>query len=542
MRRIAVAMAALLVLVLAGCGADPDLEGRVAGAPTGKVAKVTALDNVFGADDHTVHIAVGGRVDWVNKGRNDHDIVPIGSEGWGAGQDAFEPGADYSHTFDQQGVYEYFCSLHGTEDGGMKGKVVVGDVADTPDTTTTVPEVAAKASGTTVAVPGDQPTIQKAVDAAAPGDLILVSPGVYKEAVQVPASKPYLTIRGLDRNTTILDGEFEKANGIMVVKAKGVAIENLTARNYTKNGFFWTGVDGYRGSYLTAIRNGDYGVYAFESVNGRLEHSYGTGSPDAGFYIGGCQPCNASITDVVSEWNGLGYSGTNAGGNLTIANSVFRHNRAGIVPNSGSYEPDYPQDDNTIVGNLVYDNNNPKTPAIDISITAMGNGILIAGGVNNHIEKNRVQDHTLGGIVVISYPENADWYWPATGNVVKDNVITGSGLGDLALWYDFDTKKGPGKGNCFAGNTFTSSAPKNLEAVAPCEGTGTGDMATGGFDIVQLAVNDGKPASVDYRKAELPPVPAQTNMPDAATAPGHPAIDGPVEIDLDAVKVPAPPA
>ena len=86
-------------------------------------------------------------------------------------------------------------------------------------------------------------------------------------------------------------------------------------------------------------------------------------------------------TNVVSEWNGLGYSGTNAGGNLVIASSIWRNNRAGIVPNSGSYEPDYPQRENVIVGNLVHDNSNGGTPAIDISITAMGNGILVAGGL-----------------------------------------------------------------------------------------------------------------------------------------------------------------
>jgi len=80
----------------------------------------------------------------------------------------------------------------------------------------------------------------------------------------------------------------------------------MTARNYRFNGFFWTGVEGYRGSYLTAIRNGDYGIYAFDSKNGLFEHSYGGGSPDAGFYIGQCNPCNAVLDDVLAENNGLG--------------------------------------------------------------------------------------------------------------------------------------------------------------------------------------------------------------------------------------------
>jgi hypothetical protein len=49
----------------------------------------------------------------------------------------------------------------------------------------------------------------------------------------------------------ILDGGFELDNGVRVTGAAGVAIENMTARNYTRNGFFWTGVEGYRASYLT---------------------------------------------------------------------------------------------------------------------------------------------------------------------------------------------------------------------------------------------------------------------------------------------------
>ena len=182
------------------------------------------------------------------------------------------------------------------------------------------------ASGTTISVPEDHQTIQAAVDAAKPGDMIMIGEGTYNEAVDVETDR--LTIRGADRNTTILDGQFKLENGIRVLSAKGVAVENLTARNYTTNGFFWTGVDGYRGSYLTTYRNGDYGIYAFDSVNGLLEHSYGSGSPDAGVYIGQCYPCNAVIDDFVSENNGLGYSGTNSGGNLAVINSVFRNNRA----------------------------------------------------------------------------------------------------------------------------------------------------------------------------------------------------------------------
>ncbi|MCX6524087.1 MAG: right-handed parallel beta-helix repeat-containing protein, partial [Actinobacteria bacterium] len=216
-------------------------------------------------------------------------------------------------------------------------------------------------SAMTIAVPADQPTIQDAVDAAKPGALILISPGVYNEDVDVTTDD--LTLRGLDRNTVILDGQFKLENGVRILEANGVVVENMTARNFTSNGFYWTGVEGYRGSYLTAYRNGDYGIYAFDAVNGQLDNSLGSGSPDAGFYIGECYPCNALIDNVISENNGLGYSGTNSGGDLYIVNSTFRNNRAGVVPNSGSYELCYPERDTTVVGNLVYENNNEVAPA-----------------------------------------------------------------------------------------------------------------------------------------------------------------------------------
>ena len=87
-------------------------------------------------------------------------------------------------------------------------------------------------------------------------------------------------------NKVILDGEFKLENGIRVLETDGVVLENMTARNYLSNGFFFTGSDYYRGSYLTAYRNGEYGRYAFDAYHGQWDNSLGWGSPDAGIYIG----------------------------------------------------------------------------------------------------------------------------------------------------------------------------------------------------------------------------------------------------------------
>lgn len=461
-------------------------------------------------------------------------------------------------------IFSLIAAACSSEDDN--GSVEATDTEESGDTSGEDTDEEGTEEAATIRVPTDHDTIQGAVDAAAPGSLILIEPGVYHEAVDI--TTPNLTLRGLDRNEVILDGQFQLENGIRIVEADGVSVQNMTAHSYTYNGFFWTGVDGFHGSYLTAYRNGDYGIYAFDSVNGLLEHSYGGGSPDAGFYIGQCFPCNAVIDNVISEYNGLGYSGTNSGGNVIIINSTFRYNRAGIVPNSGSYELCYPERDTTLVGNTVYSNNQGDTDAIDVALLAMGNGILVAGGVNNTIERNLIFDHERTGIGLVPFPEEgasdvpppveADdmdcaearelelpdpedipdlVLWQPRGNSVRGNEVSESGMADLAVGtIDADPA---GLGNCFADNVFTSTAPQNLETLAPCDGEGEGDWTIGALDLIELMAAE-RPPKGDYK---VQPVPGpQENMPNAETAPAAPAINMPPTVDLDAISVPTRPS
>ena len=116
-------------------------------------------------------------------------------------------------------------------------------------------------------VPGSYATIQAAVNAARPGDLVLIRPGVYHENVTVGDGHERIVIRGLDRNRVVLDGRDRLGDGI-AVHADGVAVENLTVRRYVVNGVVWSPagesgggrpVQGWRGSYITAYDNGLYG-------------------------------------------------------------------------------------------------------------------------------------------------------------------------------------------------------------------------------------------------------------------------------------------
>src|SRR6266849_6004187 len=281
-------------------------------------------------------------------------------------------------------------------------------------------------------VPEEYSTIQAAVNAAVPGDMVSIGSntnpdGAYHESVTVKT--PNITIRGRDRNTVILDGQYKLDDGFEVL-ANNVVIENITARHYTGNGFYWTGVTGYRGSYLTAYSNGEYGIYSYQSVNGQFDHSFTAGQPDSGFYIGACHPCHALITNVISEDNALGFSGTNAGGDLVISDSRWRNNMGGIVPNTLDSEPGPPQNSVTIINNLVENNNNYHAPAKTLEYPSIGNGIMLAGGINDVVKGNRISGQKYYGILVIS---NLDTnFWEPRNNTVMNNIVTDSGVADLA--------------------------------------------------------------------------------------------------------------
>jgi len=396
------------------------------------------------------------------------------------------------------------------------------------------------ASGRVLRVPDEHATIQAAVDAAEPGDLVLVAAGVYPEAVRVTTDR--IVLRGLDRDGVVLDGGFTLGDGILVA-ADGVAVENLTVMHYRQNGVVFTGVaaasargsggygavygagdavlDGYRVSYVTAANNGLYGVYAFAARNGVFEHSYASGHPDSGFYVGQCRPCNAVLRGLVAEGNAIGYYGTNASGDVWIVESVFVGNRLGIAPNSQDAELLAPQEQSFVVGNLVIDNQGVDTP--EIMDGFFGAGIAVGGGTANLVLRNRVEGNLGAGIIVLPL----GGYDPA-GNEIRENVLTGNGH-DLVLRLSAFGPESWAGGNCFTANTFATSDPGDLEGVAPC-GASARSWAPGGY------VAPPAPPGRDVR--DLPPPPSQPSMPDAARAPARPAVGVPVLPDPDRIAVP----
>jgi plastocyanin len=513
---------ALAAAALAGCGGGRQATG---------VVNIPMFDNFYARE--VTRVPVGGEVRFPNDGRAPHNAVAV--DGSWSTTETIDRGEAATVTLDRPGVYRFFCSFHGTRDGrrGMAATVVVGDAYYNPSVGTAgrALQPVQQPSGVTRRVPEEHRTIQAAVDAARPGDLVLVGPGVYREEVKVTI--PSLVIRGRDRNRVVVDGEFRRPNAISIT-ADGVAVDNLTVRNALINGLFWTGVRGYRASWVTAYNNKDYGIYAFDSVDGVFEHSYASGSPDAGFYIGQCHPCDAVIDQVTAEHNALGYSGTNAGGNLQIVRSVWQANWAGIVPNTLDSELLPPFREVDVVANLVVANGNRQAPGKTLQWGAFGNGIVLGGGNDSRVERNVVKDHPNHGILVT--PNLDQHFWTSSRNRVSGNLVSGSGRADLAL------AAPAGAGNCFSGNQARTSIPVGLELFQPCDGLRLPvrmDLSTT-LQSLGLVAEANTGAAPDNRPEDAPVPPPQAQLPGGAGAPVRPAVDvyRQHRVDLSAVTAP----
>lgn len=353
-----------------------------------------------------------------------------------------------------------------------------------------------------VHVPRDQPTLEAAIAAAERGDVILLDAGTYAGEITIPEDKAGITIRGVNRNTVIFDGGGVRANAIEV-EADEVTLENLSAHDYVENGFYWDGVVGYVGRYLTVWNVGLYGVYAISSRSGIVEESYVSGAADAAFYIGECQPCDTVVRAVTARLSAVGYSGTNAGGNLTLEDSLFEQNEVGILPNSydvGLQPP--PQRGATFRRNIVRGSGTVPTPRATPLGGFRGIGIGVIGGVGNVVEDNEVSGSSRYGIVIVPAIDQ-DATWVPAENRISRNRVSGSGVADLAI------AAGSGSGNCFEGNTAGRLDPANL--AASCPAPNGSDAVAGALAQAPPRLLEGLPAAPSF--ADMPEPPDQPTLP-----------------------------
>ena len=395
---------------------------------------------------------------------------------------------------------------------------------------------------------------------------MLIEPGVYHEEVKVTSAHSGIWIRGMNRNTVILDGQHTLQNGIEIIKASNVWVENLTARNFDSeackcgNDIWWNGgagsgkigAHGWYGSYLTAYDtglNGGYGIFTNNEIEGSWENIYASGFNDSGMYLGACQECKARITRATMENNSLGYSGSNSGGRLLMENSIFRHNSVGIVPNSEKPgDGPAPQDGEcnreeipvtetptisstkvarctVIRNNLITENNNLTVPVnASTEPGAWGAGIELPGDYADLVEKNIISNNENVGLFGLEREVDGTIFQLA-GNRISNNVFAHNGYlggeldGDLTLVSGYSEIVSEGavesqsKNNCVSGNVFTSATfPAKIQGTWGCQNNTTPNPGGGLAAYLRIGQLQ-EEAAIKRTSVPQPAPPAQPTMP-----------------------------
>lgn len=392
-------------------------------------------------------------------------------------------------------------------------------------------------------VPTEVPTLAAAADVVQPGETILVAPGVYEETLLIDT--PDVTIRGVDRGATVIEGGNVRPYGIVAI-ADGVRVENLTVRGATFYGVLFTGLhdengpsaptaDGYTPwdpedfpplqrflvDHVTATNNGLYGIYAFNAQHGVIRDSYASGSADSGFYVGQCRDCDILVSGNVAERNAVGFENANASDSVVVVGNRFSGNRVGMTLLSSYQEAFTPQRANRIIGNVIADNGEPGSPAQ--ADGGFATGIGISGGADNVIARNLIAGHARAGVILGNTED-----LPASGNRFDGNVFTGN-LIDIA---NVSVARTPAIDNCAPDSLVTAPASLAAQLASACAATdGAAQDAVGG-----LAGPDAPPG-LSFTKVALPV--EQPNLMSPADDRGR--LPDRVEMpDLSAIGVPDP--
>jgi hypothetical protein len=271
-------------------------------------------------------------------------------------------------------------------------------------------------------------SIQAAVDAAEPGDVIKVAEGVYTGVQNVPSLNTgtftatqmvvitkSVTIRGgytisdwtmpdPDANITTLDAQGQ--GRVLAIVGAGIAptIEGLHITGGDSSGLGESvyGSDGGAGLFV---------LYASATISGNHIHG-NTGYRGAGVWL---QDCTATfraneVRDNVADWAGAGLwlyrSPATLQGNHVVSNTAIY--AAGIALH---------QSDATLRGNHVL--SNTATSGEGGGVTIGSSKAILDGNV---VLANRVNDN--GGGVFISLSDAT-----LTNNVIADNTANGRGSG-----------------------------------------------------------------------------------------------------------------
>lgn len=328
--------------------------------------------------------------------------------------------------------------------------------------------------------PGD--SIQAAIDQAAPGDTVLVEPGIYKftpgpaqagryyyglristdnlrlvgkevpgkgEAGKVrlvydgPSGRagdvgagiyaaPDVSLPGSNRSCDpdVSDdsalGQYCRQNSV-----KGFYVRGFSVEGFPRNGIQTRWVDGFQFVRNASVNNLNNGIYPTLSANGLVQDNVSYGSLDTAMWVAGSENVRVIGNEVFGSV--IGFEITVSNNVLFTQNKVY-DNTVGIGlfhPNGAGNPPTAVSALNNwvIEHNDIRDNNRPNeaVPGTFQSALPPGIGVLLAGVSGHTIAKNTVSGNGFVGIAVLGWctanaggPNNCGARPPVINGVLYD--------------------------------------------------------------------------------------------------------------------------
>lgn len=316
-----------------------------------------------------------------------------------------------------------------------------------------------------IRVPQDKNTIQKAIDAAQPGNVVVVSPNTYHENINMRGKN--ITVRSTDPTdpavvaATVIDGTTSALVATVTFAGSELSTCTLSGFTITKGrGYFGGGINGnFNHATIThnvITKNSVAYNYADGSgqgggifrCNGLMQDNTVT-SNTSEYYGGGISDCSGVVDRCVVAWNS---AANNAGGfyncdNTTISNCLIYENKAQI--GGGLFFEDH----GTVINCTIAKNH------------ALSDWASWGGGIYNYYHKVALKNSIVwGNTGVILRPGEPSYYYqyynPGT-TYVSNTCIQNWGVTDNGC-----TSEDP---------KFVDAAHYNFQLASdsPCIDTGT---------------------------------------------------------------------